>query len=144
MERFPKCKKEDCEHRVQAVGLCAIHYEQMLFGDEPEILGELETMCANILCDKPIAQPRDELGNVTQRKLYCQTCKQSAVLYGTQRIPMDDFFVEECDDCGHVYGRAYLNNNHHACQPCLVKRDKERRKQKYEYLVEYRRRKARG
>lgn len=141
MEKYPKCKRDDCEHRVQGVGLCALHYEQMLFGDIPEILGELEAMCANILCDRPIAQPRDALGNVTDRKLYCTACSSSAVRNGTQRIPFDDFFDEECDDCGRVFGRAYLNNNHHACRRCLNKREEEQRRRKYEYIKEYRKRK---
>lgn len=126
MNKFPQCKKEGCGQRVQAVGLCATHYELMLFGDQPEILGELETMCSNSLCDKPIEQPRDELGNVINRRLYCETCRALAVGRGTQRIPMDDFFTEECDDCGKVYGRVQLNNPRHICQRCTTLRKKKR------------------
>lgn len=142
MSRVKLCYKESCNRRVLSVGLCAIHYELLVFGDEPAILAELEELCANQLCVEPVKQKRDELGNVVNRTTYCTQCRNTQGKDGNQRIPVTPDIAEECSTCLKVYDRKYIVEQRGKCESCREEARKEQYRKQLAYQRERRRRKA--
>lgn len=142
MSRVKLCYKELCNRRVYAVGLCAVHYEVMVFGGESKVLAELESMCANPVCASPVKQKRDELGNVLNRNLYCTRCRNIQNRDGNGWVPVDDWFNEDCKGCGAIIGRAELCRFNGKCSECRELSKRESYKRQLEYQKERRRRKV--
>lgn len=140
MGRVKLCYKEECSRRVVAVGLCAIHYELLLFEGGVDILSELEVLCANPVCSAPITQKRDELGNILNRNLYCTRCRNVQNKDGNAWTPTNEWFTQDCTECGSVHSRQYLLKRHGRCDDCREQAKRRSYARQLEYQRERRRR----
>lgn len=141
MGRVKLCYKEECGRRVRAVGLCALHYELLVFDGETDVLSELEALCANPVCAAPVTQKRDELGNVLNRNLYCTRCRNVQNKDGNAWTPTDEWFTQDCTDCGSAYSRSYLLKRHGRCNDC---RELAKQRSRIKQLAYQRERRRKG